>query len=263
MPATYVDQVQKLDIRSMMGAASKADPSDHYTVGWDVSGWRALARSQAAPPTDKIVACIQLNRAPDKSATLPWCGQVTLNVVQPDGRSCEQTLWLSAARSRARRWQWTTICPFSGQSVATLYFDMTAQQFVSRQTAGLKYRRKPGKVRNYRARMFAIMRELEATQRGPWIPKPFWMTEALYNELMQELVEVDVRRLCAALKLPRPDFFDPPFDYTNPKPERINHPTTRLLFYRNESGVLQMKAKYKKRYGLPAGGRIAGARDGG
>jgi hypothetical protein len=82
---------------------------------------------------------------------------VTVSVVQPDGRSCEQTLWLSAARTRARRWQWITVCPFSGQSVATLYFDMTAQQFVSLQTAELKYRRKRGKVRNYRARMFAIM----------------------------------------------------------------------------------------------------------
>jgi hypothetical protein len=48
MPATYVDQVQKLDIRSMMRAALKADPSDHYTVCWDVSGWCAPARSQAA-----------------------------------------------------------------------------------------------------------------------------------------------------------------------------------------------------------------------
>ena len=251
MPATYVDQVQKLDIRSMMAAAFKADPSDRYTVCWDVSGWRALAPNQAARPSDKIVAGIQLNRTPDKGATLPWCGQVTVSEVQPDGRRCEQTLWLSAAR--ARRWRWTTVCPFSGQSVATLYFDMTAQQFVSRQTAGLKYRRKPRKVRNYRARMFAIMRELEATQSGPWIPKPFWMAEALYNELMQELTEMDVRRLCAALKLPRPDFFEPPFDYTNPKPERINHPPAMVLFYRNQSGVLQMKAKYKKRYGLPGG----------
>jgi hypothetical protein len=83
MPATYVDQVQKLDIRSMMGAAFKACPSDHYTVGCDVSGWHALARGQAAPPTDKIVACIQLNRTPDKSATLPWCGQVTLTLQLP------------------------------------------------------------------------------------------------------------------------------------------------------------------------------------
>jgi hypothetical protein len=253
MPATYVDQVQKLDIRSMMRAALKADPSDHYTVCWDVSGWCAPARSQAAPPSDKMVACIQLNRTPDKGATLPWCGQVTVRVVQPDGRNCEQTLWLSAARTRARRWQWITVCPFSGRSVATLYFDITAQQFVSRQTAGLKYRRKRGKVRNYRARMLAIMRELEATQSGPWIPKPFWMAEALYNELMQELVEVDLRCLCAALKFPRPDFFEPPFDYTNPKPERINHRPAMVLFYRNQRGVLQIKAKYMKRYGLPAG----------
>jgi hypothetical protein len=253
MPATYVDQVQKLDIRSMMAAAFKADPSDHYTVCWGVSGWRALAPGQAARPSDKIVAGIQLNRTPDKSATRPWCGQVAISVVQPDGRSCEQTLWLRAARTRARRWQWMTICPFSGRSVAILYFDMAAQQFVSRQTAGLKYRQKRGKVRNYRARMLAIMRELEATQSGPWIPKPFWMAEALYTKLMQELVEMDLRRLCAALKLPRPDFFEPPFDYTNPRPERINHPPAMVIFYRNPSGVLQMKAKYMKRYGLPAG----------
>src|SRR6266478_5873449 len=118
MPATYVDQVQKLDIRSMMSAALKAYPSDHYTVCWDVSGWCALGRSQVAQPSDKMVACIQLNRTPDKGATLPWCGQVTVSVVQPDGRSCEQTLWLSAARSRARRWRWRTVCPYSGQSVA-------------------------------------------------------------------------------------------------------------------------------------------------
>ena len=89
MPATYVDQVQKLDIRSMMAAAFKADPSNHYTVGCDVSGWRTLAQGQAARPRDKMVAGIQLNRTPDKSATRPWCGQVTISVVQPDGRSCE------------------------------------------------------------------------------------------------------------------------------------------------------------------------------
>jgi hypothetical protein len=253
MPASYVDQVQKLDVRSMMAAAFKADPSDHYTVCGDVSGWRALAPSQAAQPSDEIVAGIQLNRTPDKSATLPWCGQVTVSVVQPDGRSCQQTLWLSAARTRARRWQWVTVCPFSGRSVATLYFDITAQQFVSRQTAGLKYRPKRGKVRNYRARVLAIMRELETTQSGPWIPKPLWMTEALYTKLMQELVEMDLRRLCAAMKLPRPDFFEPAFDYTNPRPERINHRPTRVIFYRNQRGVLQIKAKYMKRYGLPAG----------
>jgi len=253
MPATYVDQVQKLDIRSMMGAAFKADPSDHYTVGCDVSGWRTLAQGQAARPSDKMVAGIQLNRTPDKGATLPWCGQVTVSVVQPDGRRCEQTLWLSAARTRTRRWRWNTICPYSGRSVATLYFDMTAQQFVSRQTAGLKYRRKRGKVRNYRARVLAIMRELEATQSGPWIPKPFWMAEALYTKLMRELVEMDLRRLCAGLKLRRPDFFEPPFDYTNSRPERINHRPAMVLFYRNQRGVLQIKAKYMKRYGLPAG----------
>jgi hypothetical protein len=57
---------------------------------------------------------------------------------------------------------------------------MGAQQFVSRQVAGLKYRRTVRKVRNCGARMFAVMRELEATHCGPAIPKPIWMAEALY-----------------------------------------------------------------------------------
>jgi hypothetical protein len=39
MPAAFVDQVQKLDIRAMLAAAFKAGPSDHYTVYYDGSRW--------------------------------------------------------------------------------------------------------------------------------------------------------------------------------------------------------------------------------
>ena len=127
---------------------------------------------------------------------------------------------------------------------------MGKQQFVSRQSAGLKYRRRLRKVRNYRARMFAIMRELEAPDSGPAIPKPSWMAEARYQDLMQELVEMDIRWRCAALKRPQPRFGDEPFDYANAKPEPANYPASTVLFCA-KNGVRQLKANYRKRYGLP------------
>ena len=200
---------------------------------------------------DEIIARITLNRPPAKGASLPWGPLVTLRVVGPDGRCREQALWLVATPTRLGRWRWTARCPYSQQPAQTLYFAMEAEQFVSRQSAGLKYRRKLRKVRNYRARMFAIMRELEAEHRGPFIPKPVWMAEALYQDLMKELREMHLRRMCAALKRPQPRFWDEPFDYANAKPERVNYPPSTVLFY-TRKGVRRLKARYRKRYGLPA-----------
>jgi hypothetical protein len=251
MPARYVDQVQKLNIRSIMAAALKAGPREQYTVCQDASGWHSVA---AARPGREIIARITLNRPPAKGASPPWGALVTLSVVGPDGRCHEQALWLVATPTKLGRWRWTARCPYSQQRAQTLYFAMDAEQFVSRQTAGLKYRRKLRKVRNCRARMFAIMRELEATHSGPWIRKPIWMAEALYQDLMQELIEMDLRWMCAALKWPQGE----PFDYANATPERVsNYPPSTVLFYAKK-GVRQLKAKYRKRYGLPAAAALPG-----
>src|SRR5213595_635736 len=82
MPASYVDQVQKLDVRSMMAAAFKASPSDHYTVYCrDGSGWHAAAENQAGQPAHALVARITLDRAPANGAARPSRGQVLLTVV--------------------------------------------------------------------------------------------------------------------------------------------------------------------------------------
>ena len=251
MPASYVDQVQKLDVRSMMAAAFKASPSDHYTVYRNGSAWHAAAESELGQPAHQLVARIKLDRAPANGAPRPSRGQVLLTVVQPDGRSCAQALWLVAVPTKTGCARWTTRCPYSRQPAQTLYFDMGKQQFVSRQSAGLKYRRRLRKVRNYRARMLAIMRELEATHSGPAIPKPSWMAEARYQDLMQELVEMDIRRMSAALKRPQPRFGDEPFDYANAKPEPVKYPASTVLFC-TKNGVRQLKAKYRKRYGLAA-----------
>lgn len=228
MPASYVDQVQKLNIRSMM-AAQKSGPRDQYTVCRNASGWHSVA---TARPGDEIIARITLNRPPAKGAS-PWGALVTLSVVGPDGRRREQALWLVATPTRLGRWRWAARCPYSHEPAQTLYSAMELEQFVSRQSAGLKYRRKLLKVRNHHARMFAIMRELEATHSGPWIPKPVWMAEALYQDLMKELVEMDLGRMCGAQRPRR--FYGEPFHYANAKPERVNYPRTTSIAKRSRS----------------------------
>jgi hypothetical protein len=225
-------------------------PSNHYAVYRDGSGWHA-ADNQVVQPAQELVARIQLDRPPAKGAPRPSRGQAIVTLVQPDGRSREQALWMLAGLTKTRRSRWTALCPYSRQPAQTLYFDMSAEQFVSRQVAGLKYRRRLRTVRNYRSRMLAIMRELEATHSGPAISKPIWMAEVLYQHLMQELPEMDIRRLCAGLKRPKPSFCGEPFDYANAKPERVNYPPSTVLFY-VEKGTRKLKARYRKRYGLPA-----------
>jgi len=250
MPATYVDQVQKLDIRSLMAAALKASPSDSYAVYRDEGGWHPAAGPDLLPSAHQLVARLVLDRAPTKGGARPSGGQVLLSMVLPDGITCEQTLWLVAVPTRNGRSRWTTFCPYSHHRAQTLYLSLEAQQFVSREVAGLKYRRTVRKVRNFRARMFAIMRELETVHRGPHIPKPVWMVESLYQQLMEELVEMDCRVMCRALKRPPPDFWEQPFDYASATPDRANYPRSKVLFY-VRNGVPRLKAKHRKRYGLP------------
>jgi hypothetical protein len=174
---------------------------------------------------------------------------VILRVLAPDGCRYEQMLWLSAAPTRNRRLSWTTDCPYSNRAARTLYFSMSAQQFVSRQVAGLRYRR-PGKTRNQRLRMFAILRELEADHNGPCIPRPIWMAEPHYEALMNELLETDIRRLSAALGRPPPNFGGEPLAYAEIKPQRVHYPPATVLFC-VKNGVRQLKARYRPRYGLP------------
>jgi hypothetical protein len=249
MPATFVDQVQKLDVRSLMAAALKARPSHHYTVYRDGVGWHPADRS-ALPPAPELLASIALDRPPVKGDPPPSSAQVILRVLAPDGRHYEQMLWLKATPTRNGRLNWTTFCPYSRRAVRTLYFSMVAQQFVSRQVAGLKYRRKRRKIRNHRLRLFAIMRELESDHRGPCIPKPIWMAEPHYEALMQELVETDIRRMHKALGRPEPNFGGEPLEYAEIKPQRVHYPPATVIFY-VKNGVRQLKARYRQRFGLP------------
>jgi hypothetical protein len=249
VPATYADQVQKLDVRSLMAAAFKARPGHHYTVYRDADGWHPADRS-ALPPAPELLASIAVDRPPVRGGPPPRSAEVILKVLAPDGRQYQQMLCLLAAPTRNGRLSWTTFCPCSHRQARTLYFSlMGPQQFVSRQVAGLGYR-KPGKTRNQRLRMFAIMRELEADHAGPCIPRPIWMSEPHYEALIKELLETDIRRLSAALGRPPPNFGGEPLAYAEIKPKRVRYPASTVLFC-VKNGVRQLKARYRPRYGLP------------
>jgi hypothetical protein len=52
-----------------------------------------------------------------------------------------------------------------------------------------------------------------------------------------------------------PDFGDPEEDFewgeADPEPLLVNDPASSSIYFRDKDGTLQMKAKFKNRYGLP------------
>jgi hypothetical protein len=123
--------------------------------------------------------------------------------------------------------------------------------------AGLKYRAKLSE-QGYRPlpRMRLYLRELEARNFDPYIPKPFWMTEDRYQFLLRKLNEAYIRLASALLDTPVMEFYD---EYVEPDvnamPERLpcRDPQSLAMFYLNNDGTLQIKAKYERKYGLPEG----------
>jgi hypothetical protein len=148
----------------------------------------------------------------------------------------------------------------TGKLVQTLYLSPVAQQFMSREAAQLTYRPySRAKVGRHIDRIEAIKRELcTDLVPGVGIFKPPWMTDARYNELTQEMVREDVRRLCATTGRREPDFgdMDVPAEVMDapgesnaspdPEPMQVNDPQSMSMYYRDKAGTLQMRAKYKE-----------------
>jgi hypothetical protein len=175
-----------------------------------------------------------------------------------DGRQTEQMLLLTGLPATARSWRWRTTCPYSRKLVQVVYFSPRAEQFVSRKVAGVKARPAQGSkvARRHLDRMWTIMRELEVEDMPPGILKPLWMTEARFEELRRELVREYVRYVSPTFGLEVPDFGDPEEDVdwgeADPEPLPVNDPTSTSMYFRDKDGTLQMKAKFKNRYGLPS-----------
>jgi hypothetical protein len=254
MPATYVDQVQKLDIQSLMAKALKGAPADKYAFTIPMETWPPV---EGQPDGHLLGIEIVLQRPQAVPANMPRAGDVLLKFTLPDAGKRQQILLLEGVPATRSSWRWKTICPYSYEHVQALYFDHSLQQFVSRKVAGLKYRAKLPE-QGYRPldRMRLHLRELEAKNFDPYIPKPLWMTEDRYQFLLQELNKEYIRSASALLGIPVMEFYD---EYVEPDvnamPERLpcRDPQSLAIFYCDRDGKLQIKAKYERKYGLPEG----------
>jgi len=267
MTKIYVDEACRLNIRSLVSAALKADCRDGQLLTRKVPLWVERDRSWAERPDNHLTARVTLNQSIDCTPTEPISGQVLLGFVQADGRKSEQMLSLTGVPIGKRQRRWLAECPLTGKLVQTLYLTPVAQQFMSREAAGLTYRPySRAKVGRHIDRIEAIKRKLcTDLVPGVGIFKPPWMTDARYNELTQEMVREDVRRMCAMTGRGEPDFGDmdasaevmdaPGESNESPdsEPMQVNDPQSMSMYYRDKAGTLQMRAKYKKKYGLPGG----------
>jgi hypothetical protein len=254
MPPIYVDQVQKLDIQSLMAKALKGAPADKYAFTTPMETWPPV---EGQPDGHLLGIEIVLQRPENVPANMPRAGDVLLKFTLPDGGKRQQILLLEGVPATRSSWRWKTICPYSHEHVQALYFEHSLQQFVSRKVAGLKYRAKLSE-QGYRplVRMRLYLSELEARNFDPYIPKPFWMTEHRYQFLLRKLNETYIRFASALLDTPVLEFYD---QYVEPDvnalPEQLpcRDPQSLAIFYFDSAGKLQIKAKFERKYGLPEG----------
>lgn len=253
MEPTYVDQVQKLDIRKLMARLFKSARTNHYVFTMAMENWPPV---EGKPDGNLLGVEIVLERAAIAPAAEPLAGNMLLKFTLPHGLEREQMLLLEGMPATKASWRWKTRCPFNGKQVQALYFMHSLQQFVSLKATGLKYRPQLSREsRRHLDRMWRILQELEAKNPEPFIPKPPWMTQARYDELILELDKANTRATSTLLDV-RVEF---PDEYEEPDPnaklERLppKDPQSLAMCYRDRDGKLQIKAKYQRKYGLPEG----------
>jgi len=259
MQPLYVDQVQKLDVQSLMTRAVSKVRADSYALTVAMEKWPQI---QGQPDSNLLTIEVKLDRSTDVPATEPISGGMVLKFTMPDGRKCEQWLQMEGVPSRKRGRQWKVVWP-CGERAQTLYFKHTIEQFGSRKALGLKYRplglksrRRLKKGHRPLVRMRLYLRELEAQNPDPYIAKPLWMTEDRYQFLLRELDKEYIRFVSPALGIPVMDFYD---EYVEPDvsamPEQLplRDPQSLAMCYLDKGGKLQIKAKYDRKYGLPKG----------
>ena len=245
----YVDQVQKLDIQSLMTRALKDAGTTRYSLTMRMDDWPQI---KGQPDSNLLSVDIELDQA--TSTTLAISGRMFLNFTTPDGQDLGQWLRIVGEPATKASRRWRVVWP-DGERVRTLYFQPSVNQFSSRKGAGLKYRRKlSNRPRN---RLQHHLRELGAACAYGFIPKPLWMTEAKYEHHLYGINKAQIRLLSKALKVPPPDFYD---EYEEvdlkTKIERVplKDPQQRSMYCRDKKGAVQIKAKYLRKYGLPNDG---------
>jgi len=244
---SYLDQALKLDVRSLMALAMKGGKQSTYSIIISCPTGQVICRELRDSPDRVATASITVNW-PTKPGD-PVSGGILLNYRGWDDRAVEQTVYLSGTPAKVGGWLWRVSCPETREQVPALYLAPDGDRFLSREAAGLKYRRARSKADRALRRGFKLMQKLQTDHWGPGIGQPPGMSERTFNKLEWRLKKEDIRRLCALLGRDDPEFHDedPPRPKRPPQPRRLRSMVRDPSVYsRDKSGTLKMRAKFKK-----------------
>jgi len=185
----------------------------------------------------------------------PVSGGILLNYRGWDDRAAEQTVYLSGTPAKVGGWLWRVSCPETGQQAGVLYLAPDGDRFLPREATGLKYRRARSKRDRALRRCFKLMQKLQTDHFGPGIGQPPGMSDRMFDKLEWQLIKEHIRYLCAGLGKPDPEFHDeepPPPKHPARPPRQLDRSMVRdpSVYFRDRSGTLKMRAKFKKRFGL-------------
>jgi len=140
------------------------------------------------------------------------------------------------------------------QQIPALYLAPDGDRFLSREAIGLKDRRAHSKADRALRRGFKLMQKLQTDHWGPGVGKPPGMSDRMFDKLEWQLIKEHIRYLCAGLGKPDPEFHDeeppPPPKHPPRQPRRDNVVRDQSIYFRDRSGTLKMRAKFKKKFGL-------------
>jgi hypothetical protein len=259
---TYVDQAFKVAIQPIVAKALKTGRTQGELISYKGPMWVEVNRPALEEPTNILSARVYL--AGDCPVDQVQAGRVLLGFFQADGRQSEQMLLLDGSPTFNGRRRWQAKCPCRHELASTFYLAPNAQQFMSRQAAGLKYRpyRRSNAGHNT-DRMRAIMRKLGVDYYGAGMFKPWGMSEAQFEQLTKELDRANGRRLHMIMGFEEPDVGDvdvldrgdktPKSRATPFRTVALNDPKSGQMYFRDKAGTLQIKKSYTKKYGLPDG----------
>lgn len=243
----YSDEASKLDVRELMAKAIRHGQLDHYQATVPLNESKLVFPGVIDKASRKVSASIVVSWQADPEAEIP--GRMLVCYPAWDGRIAEQVLRLKGTPAKIGGWRWRLTCPDTGDQVQSVYLVRGGDRFVSRKAAQLKTRPLRTRAERHWRRCEKLMAKLKTTHTGPGITKPKGMTERKYLALCYELTCEDLRFWCAVLKRPPPAILgDEPLPIRKRQARRRNPTVEHSMFYRDRSGALHMRAKFKKRF---------------
>jgi hypothetical protein len=97
------------------------------------------------------------------------------------------------------------------------------------------------------------LRSDRSTPLGPGIRKPPGMSDRVFDKLNYQLTKEHICYMCARLGKPDPEFYDeepPPPKHPPRLPRRDNVVGDQSIYFRDKSGTLKMRTKFKKKFGF-------------